>query len=100
MPARSFGPSDSTDRYKEPFRQPDIPGARFFLEANRFALWDLLAAIEQRRQPECNAQHARTVVEMIQGIYAAHLERRVVTLPLAERRHPLTLPDRPAEPAA
>mgnify|MGYP000916647906 CR=1 FL=1 len=79
--------------------QPDIPGARFFLEANRFALWDLLGAIEQKRQPECNAQHARTVVEMIQGIYAAHLERRVVTFPLAERRHPLTLPDRPTEPA-
>jgi len=67
----------------------DIPQAPFFLEANRFAVWDLMCAIEEGRQPVSNVYHARLAQEMICAIYASSLSRRVVTFPLAERTHPL-----------
>ncbi len=66
-----------------------VPPAPWFLEANRFAAWDLLRAIEEDRPPQSNLQQARTVVEMIQGIYAAHLARETIDFPLTRREHPL-----------
>lgn len=69
--------------------QPNVPRAPWFLEANRFAAWDLLKAIEEYRQPQSNIENARTVVEMIQGIYSAHLLAASIDLPLACRKHPL-----------
>lgn len=69
--------------------QPDVPAAPFFLEANRNAMLDLMAAIEVDRRPSSDAVTARTTLEMIHGIYAAHLEGRRITFPLLERRHPL-----------
>ena len=68
---------------------PDIPWAPFFMEANRFALWDLIQAIKDNRPPACNATHARTALEMIYGIYASSLAGRAIDLPLADRTHPL-----------
>ena len=76
--------------------QPDIPIATFFLEANRFAVWDLMCAIEAGRQPISSVHNARLALEMIYGIYASHLARRWVTFPLADRTHPLGEPE--AEP--
>jgi hypothetical protein len=67
----------------------DVPDARFFLEANRFAAWDLICSIREDRQPVSNMYNARLVQEMIQGIYASSLSRRVVTFPLTDRTHPL-----------
>lgn len=69
--------------------QKDIPRAPFFLESNRFAVWDLMRAIEEDRQPVSNIYNARLAVEMIQAIYASSLSRSVVTFPLADRAHPL-----------
>lgn len=69
--------------------QKDIPVARYFLEANRFAAWDLMQAIEEDRQPVSNAGTARLTVEMICGIYAAHLSGSRISFPLADREHPL-----------
>jgi len=69
--------------------QRDIPGATFFLEANRFAAWDLICAIEQDRQPVSNTYNARLALEMIYGIYASHLCRCAVSFPLEDRAHPL-----------
>lgn len=69
--------------------QKDIPSATFFLEANRFAAWDLIRSIEEDRQPVSNASNARLTQEMIQGIYAAHLSGGVVSFPLEDRTHPL-----------
>jgi predicted dehydrogenase len=68
---------------------PDVPGAPWFMEANRFAVWDLMRAIEENRAPQSNIENARLVVEMIQGIYAAHLSRRAVGFPLSDRTHSL-----------
>ncbi|MBD3293479.1 MAG: gfo/Idh/MocA family oxidoreductase [Armatimonadia bacterium] len=72
--------------------QKDIPVARYFLEANRFAAWDLIRAVEEDRQPVSSAYDARLTQEMIQGIYAAHLSGGMVRFPLADRRHPLGEP--------
>jgi predicted dehydrogenase len=69
--------------------QPDIPRARLFLESNRYAVWDLMRAIEEDRQPVSSVYTARTTVEMIQGIYASSLAGRRLALPLVERAHPL-----------
>jgi hypothetical protein len=69
--------------------QKDIPAARYFLEANRFAAWDLICAIEEDRQTVSSAHNARLAQEMIQGIYAAHLSGGRVNFPLENRRHPL-----------
>lgn len=69
--------------------QKDIPVARYFLEANRFAAWDLIRSIEEKRQPISSAYNARLTQEMIQGIYAAHLSAGVIRFPLEDRAHPL-----------
>lgn len=72
--------------------KPDIPTAHLFLEAGRFAVWDLMRAIEEDRQPISSVYEARAVLEMIHGIYASHLAGRRVDFPLAERTHPLESP--------
>lgn len=69
--------------------QKDIPRAQYFLEANRFAVDDLMRAIEEDRQPVSNAGNATLALEMIYGIYAAHLSGRAVKFPLHDRTHPL-----------
>ena len=68
--------------------QPDIPYS-FFLESNRFAVWDLMTAIQEDRQPVSNVFNARTTLEMIYGIYASSLSRQEIKIPLANRAHPL-----------
>lgn len=69
--------------------QPDIPHASFFLDANRFAVWDLMNAIAEDRQPVSNVFNARTALEMIYGVYASSLGKKEIELPLANRAHPL-----------
>jgi predicted dehydrogenase len=69
--------------------QEDIPRAKMFLESNRFAVWDLMRAIEEDRQPVSNVYNARLALEMIHGIYASHLARGFVEFPLTDRAHPL-----------
>lgn len=69
--------------------QRDIPAARWFLEAGRFAAWDLIRVIEEDRRPVADMHDARVVVEMIQGIYASHLSGGGVNFPLTDRAHPL-----------
>ena len=73
-----------------PGGQPTLPPAQLFPSANRFAVWDLMRAIEDNRQPVSNIYSARLTVEMIQAIYASALSRSVVTFPMVDRRHPLT----------
>jgi predicted dehydrogenase len=57
---------------------------------NVLAVKDLLSAIEEDRQPECNAYEARWTVEMIAGVFAAHRAGGPVKLPLENRENPLT----------
>ena len=69
--------------------QPDIPRASFFLEANRFAAWDLMRSIEEDRLPVSNQYNARLAQEMIYAIYASNLARKSIYFPLTDRKHPL-----------
>jgi hypothetical protein len=65
----------------------DVPRAPMFVEGNRFAVWDLMRSIEETRLPVSNVYSARTVVEMICGIYASHLDGKRIAFPLSDRRH-------------
>ncbi len=52
---------------------------------------DLIAAIDENRQPLCSVLDARATVEMIMSVFESHrLGGARVTLPLASREHPLT----------
>ena len=61
---------------------------------NVAACVDLLAAIQEDRLPECNMFEARTTVEMIAGVFESHRQSVPVTIPLKQRKNPLTLPTR------
>ncbi len=51
---------------------------------------DLLAAIEQKREPLCGAEAGRTTVEMILAVFESHRRGgQRVTLPLQTRVNPL-----------
>lgn len=60
-----------------------------YLTANALMVEDLLAAIEQDREPVCSERAGRWTVEMTQGVYASQLQGKPVDFPLAEREHPL-----------
>ncbi|GIW92241.1 MAG: 3-chlorobenzoate-3,4-dioxygenase dehydrogenase [Pirellulaceae bacterium] len=56
---------------------------------NVLACRDLLAAIQEDREPECNVLEGRVTIEMIQAVFASHLKNAPVKIPLEERRDPL-----------
>ena len=60
-------------------------------QGNVWIVRDLLAAIEQDRQPLGNVYDARAALEMILAVYESHRHRGPVELPLKNRQHPLTL---------
>ena len=51
---------------------------------------DLLRSIEEDREPYSSGNNARWALEMVQSVYASHLAKARVTLPLTERAHPLS----------
>lgn len=61
----------------------------YFARNNRLAALDLIQAIEEGRDPLASGRDARWSLEMIHGVYASHLERRALPLPLTKRSHPL-----------
>ncbi|MDO5581347.1 MAG: Gfo/Idh/MocA family oxidoreductase [Planctomycetia bacterium] len=61
-----------------------------FASARRYAVWDLMQAIKEDRQPVCNAFEAQKVMEMIYGVYTSHLQNKPIEFPLKDRSHPLT----------
>jgi hypothetical protein len=51
---------------------------------------DLLRALDSETDPACTAQDGRWTIEMVQAVYASSLAGGTpVSLPLADRRHPL-----------
>lgn len=76
----------------EPLPQPAStpPGAPAQHAANQALVRDLLAAVEQGRQPVSSGYDARAALEMILAVYESHRQGARVCLPLAERTHPLT----------
>ncbi len=58
---------------------------------NVLAVKDLLAAIEDDRQPESSVYEARGAVEMIVSIFESHRQGGPVKFPLKNRQNPLTM---------
>ncbi|MEX2171491.1 MAG: Gfo/Idh/MocA family oxidoreductase [Pirellulales bacterium] len=56
---------------------------------HQYLITDLLAAVEEAREPISGIQHTRWVQEMVQSVYASHLAQARVALPLKQRAHPL-----------
>jgi hypothetical protein len=67
----------------------DVPLGPIFIEAGRFAVWDLMQAIQEDRQPITNIYDARAALEMIYGVYESNLTKSPVCFPLTDRKHPL-----------
>jgi len=62
------------------------------VSSHQRAAEDLLAAVKDNRQPLCNAQEGRVIVEMISAVFESHrLGGRIVKFPLQTRQNPLTL---------
>ena len=60
---------------------------------NLLAVHDLLDAIENDREPECNIYEARDSVEMISAVFESHRLHRPVVMPLVSRENPLVIGD-------
>jgi predicted dehydrogenase len=60
-------------------------------QGNRWIVQDLMAAIEQDRQPLGSMYDGRAALEMILAVYESHRLKGPVVLPLKNRQHPLTM---------
>ena len=60
---------------------------------NVAAVKDLLAAIEENRQPLGSVYQARGATEMILAVFESHRQQKPVSLPLENRQHPLAMLD-------
>jgi predicted dehydrogenase len=58
---------------------------------NVLAVADLLKAIEEDRQPECNIYEARNTIEMISGVFESHRQKKPVSIPLENRKNALEM---------
>jgi len=67
-----------------------IPVQERLVYTNRMLALDLIAAIEEDRQPVSSGEHGRMALEMILGVYASAMSGGRISLPLADREHPLT----------
>jgi hypothetical protein len=72
-----------------PGAAPAPPGANEFFESDRTFAADLLSAVEEDRPTMSDGRDATAALEMIMAVYASHLSGTRVSLPLAERTHPL-----------
>lgn len=81
IPITSAGPGE-----EEPLKDGGLHGG------NILAINDLLAAIEEDRQPECNVYEARWTVEMIASVFESHRQGgSPVKLPIEVRKNPLMM---------
>lgn len=67
-----------------------IPEIGPLVAGHRGPVRDLIAAIEEDREPLCSAQDGRTVLEMTMAVFESHLRGGArVEIPLSLRDHPL-----------
>jgi hypothetical protein len=57
---------------------------------NVMAVNDLLRAIAEDRQPECNIYEGRTTIEMISAVFESHRAKQPVRIPLENRGNALS----------
>lgn len=68
---------------------PDASGRAALLQrANQRLVLDLIAAIEEGREPASSGQRARATLELMQAVASAHAAGGRVILPLASGKHP------------
>ena len=60
-------------------------------EGNVLAVKDLIASIEEDRQPIANIYEARKTIEMIAAVFESHRLGKSVDIPLENRTNPLTM---------
>ena len=73
-----------------PNHTPDYLRKNWLSLGNTALARDLIAAIENDREPLSSIHAVRYVNEMVQGVYASHFAGGIrVAIPLAERAHPL-----------
>jgi len=67
-----------------------IPGLHKEIYDHTVAARDLIAAIEQDREPLCNVNEAALTVEMICAVFESHMQgSKAIAFPLQNREHPL-----------
>ncbi|HND51419.1 MAG TPA: Gfo/Idh/MocA family oxidoreductase [Pirellulaceae bacterium] len=69
--------------------QPETLKDGGLLGGNIIACNDLVNAIEEDRQPECNMYDARTTIEMISAVFQSHVAGGPVPMPLKDRENGL-----------
>ena len=67
----------------------EFPASALQDDGNRLALIDLIAAVEEDREPLSSARDAVAALEMILGTYEAQITGARVAMPMTNRRHPL-----------
>ncbi|MCC6508307.1 MAG: Gfo/Idh/MocA family oxidoreductase [Pirellulaceae bacterium] len=70
--------------------KPETITATGYDGGNPAVVRDLIAAIEEDRQPKCGMYEARATIEMIMAIFESHRLGKIVPLPLENRRQPLS----------
>ncbi len=68
---------------------PDFTVADERRERHKYIVDDLIASIEADREPQTSLARSVMAQEMIQGVFASHVNGRRITIPQAEREHPL-----------
>ena len=71
--------------------KPEPLSGRKYQARYMLMIEDLLAAIEQDRQPLSGLYEARSVVEMIVAVFESHRQGVPVKFPLENRNNPLTM---------
>jgi len=90
-----FLPSEADQGWEALDEVADAPLAR----GNELAIADLLTAAEQGREPLSSARDAIAALEMILGTYESQITGARVTVPMANRQHPLTCWEAKVRPA-
>ncbi|MEM7537011.1 MAG: Gfo/Idh/MocA family oxidoreductase [Chloroflexota bacterium] len=81
VPVPTAGPGELPDN-------SDISSQRLIQIANQRLILDLMAAVEEDREPLGSGERARASLELIQAMAAAHAAGGRISLPLKERMHP------------
>jgi hypothetical protein len=92
---RSWSPARSGKQWEEISsagigKSEPLTDSKYALR-HRLAVEDLIASIENQRQPKCGLYEARDATEMIAAVFESHRLGRPVALPLENRQNPLTM---------
>jgi predicted dehydrogenase len=73
------------------FEKPEPITDPKYSSRHRLAVEDLLAAIEEQREPKSGMYEARGAMEMIVAVFESHRQGKPVSLPLENRGNPLAM---------